>query len=175
MKLWLELFKSDPLSALTRLPLTAWLVLTALGGIALCFAIEPSSGQETQAAASVSKTSSLDTFIPQGYVLIPIELENYNSVDSILGTYGIVDLYSAGDGENRKTKPLARRIKILRAPQNPSQFAVLVPEQQAALFFRGQSVFFAAIQNPKETGTSFVNKPASPKSRQVLVFEQEDL
>ena len=174
MNNWLSLFKTDPVKALTSLPLAAWLVLTALGGIAICFATQGSEG-EARAEVGRERASSLDTFIPQGFVLIPIELENYNSVDSILGSYGVVDLYLAGQGEFKKTKPLVRRIKILRAPQNPSQFAVLVPEQQAGLFFRDQSVFFAAIQNPKEAGTSFVNRPATPKSRKVLVFEQEDL
>ena len=37
MKNWIELFKTDPLKALRALPLAAWLVITALGAIAVIF------------------------------------------------------------------------------------------------------------------------------------------
>lgn len=173
---WISLFKEDPLTAINTVPLIIWISLTALGAIAL--SLQPSEGQ-TQAATEEKTPSSLDTFIPRGFVLIPIELENYNSVDSILGPYGVVDLFRSGQNYKYKARPIARRIKILRAPQNPSQFAVLVPEAEAPIFFQQGSVFFAAILNPKETGTAFEKErrertTKAPRPRSIVVFEREN-
>lgn len=173
---WLTVFRDDPLRALNQVPLVVWVVVTALGAILL--SLEPSQGQSNEPLSLKPQASSLDTFIPRGYVLIPIELENYNSVDSILGSYGVVDLYLSRQNYHAKAKPLARRIKILRAPQNPSQFAVLVPEGKAGLFFQQESVFFAAILNPKESGTEFENKAKPRKQnspRSMIIFEKEDV
>jgi hypothetical protein len=53
---------------------------------------------------------------------------------------------------------VARRLKILRAPLNPSHFAVLAPENQAPEIVRHEGPFFAVIQNPKESGTRIVKE-----------------
>jgi hypothetical protein len=169
MKNWMKLFRDRPLTALRKLPLAAWIVVAALGALALCLPSKPEAE-----VSGPTAPSRLDTFIPRGFVLIPIELENYESVDSILGSYGVVDLYLSGDESIRPKRPLVRRIKILRAPQNPSQFAVLVPEKEAPVFFQGSGQFFAAVQNPKEVGTRFESSDSlKPKtySRRTLVFE----
>ena len=33
-----------------------------------------------------------DTYIPKGHTLVPIEIANYKSLDSIIGKFGVVDL-----------------------------------------------------------------------------------
>ena len=115
-----------------------------------------------------SGIKGLDTFIPRGFVLVPIEVENYEALDSILGKYGLVDLFktkSEGGG------PIARNVRILRAPQNPSRFAVLVEESRAAKILGYQGGVFVVIKPMSQAGTEFVMSPS--KSRRKIIFEGE--
>ena len=59
--------------------------------IALALAIlwTPPSSQEIRQ----QKPLNLDTFIPKGHVLIPIEVENLGYLRSTIGQYGKVSLY----------------------------------------------------------------------------------
>ena len=97
---------------------------------------------------------NVDTLIPAGFILIPIEVQNYESLDSLLGKFGVVDLFK-GDGKDGKL--VARNIRILRAPQNPSHFAVLAPESQATSILGNQGNFYVAIKPPRQDGTQIVN------------------
>lgn len=107
--------------------------------------------------------TQVDTFIPLGYVLIPIEVQNYESLDSILGSYGIVDLYSVNAAGVRSKSAVVRGIKILRAPLNPNHFAVLSPEARAAQIVGAGSTFNVVVQNPKAVGTKFVDVPSQQR------------
>lgn len=171
MKKFFREFLTQPLTALKNLGTPGWLLVVALGALFILLTDAP----ETDSSATTSHSAnvaSLDTFIPPGTVLIPIELENYNSVDSILGRYGVVDLFQSDPARPGKNQLVARKIKVIRAPQNPSQLAVLVPESEASRFFKENSVFFAAVQNPKETGTAFEETPTKRQTRQAIVFEE---
>src|SRR5688572_13064534 len=75
--------------------------------------------------------SAPDTVIPPGYVLVPIEVQNHEAMDSILGSYGVVDLFAQDADGTGRSKKVAERVKILRAPLNPNHFAVLAPEEEA--------------------------------------------
>lgn len=75
--------------------------------------------------------SFLET-LPEGFVVAPIEPVNSESLDSLLDDHGYADLYrSRADGE--KEKRIARGLPLIRAPRNPRQFAVIVPEQRTEL------------------------------------------
>lgn len=92
------------------------------------------------------------TRIPRGFVLMPIEARNYEALDSILGSFGIVDLYRPG-GDGAKPGLVARNVRLLRAPQNPAHFAVLVPEREARDILRDGSTFTVVVKRPDEGGT----------------------
>ena len=104
------------------------------------------------------------TYIPEGYVLVPIDVQNPEALDSILGSFGVVDLFAHDGGRARR---IARRIKILRAPLNPNHFAVLAPEDEAPRLVRESGPITVAIQNPNQTGTDFV-KPNRKRSRIIV-------
>lgn len=116
-----------------------------------------------------------DTYIPEGFVLVPITVSNYESLDSILGHHGVVDLYaSTQNGE--KSRRVARQVKILRAPLNPSNFAVLAPEANSAELVRHQGAFFVVVQNPKRSGTNFEKR--STRVRRITVeqgYDEEEI
>lgn len=90
--------------------------------------------------------ASADTYIPDGYVLVPIELQNADSLSSLIGAYAVVDLF-----RGPKSHKVGKRLKLLRAPLNPDQFAVLVPEAQVSALLETPGPFYAAIQNPQQT------------------------
>ncbi len=100
---------------------------------------------------------SVDTNIPKGFVLVPIEVQNYEALDSILGHFGVVDLFQ-GDAEKFSQQRLvARNVRILRAPQNPSHFAVLVHEEKVSQVMHRGGMFTVILKRPDETGTEIVD------------------
>ena len=87
-----------------------------------------------------------DTLIPKGFVLIPIELANADSVSGLMDQFGVIDLYS-GSAATVGSKKLASKIKILRAPLNPNQYAVLVSETLSKHIMSLSGPFWAVVQN----------------------------
>ena len=128
-----------------------WQILLLAGAVSFSFVgvINWSSKSES------TPRESVDTLIPAGYILVPIEVQNYESLDSLLGQYGIVDLFK-GDGKDGKL--VARNIRILRAPLNPSHFAVLAPEAEASAILAQAGNFYVAIKSPNQSGTHIVTQ-----------------
>lgn len=102
----------------------------------------------------------VDTVIPSGFVLIPIEISNLEALDSLIGRYAIVDLFSAPNLSQR-SKKVADNVRLLRAPLNPSQFAVLIADSESELFFANDGPYRVVIQNPDKNEETKVtqNKP----------------
>lgn len=98
-------------------------------------------------------TTSIDTFIPNGFALVPIEIQNLSTLDSIIGQFAIVDLYNQGSSEI-----IAQDLKLIRSPKDPSQFAVLVAQQTAnSIVKRSQNPFHIVIKNPRTHAQEIVN------------------
>jgi hypothetical protein len=87
-----------------------------------------------------------DTFIPKGFVLVPVELANFDSVSALIDQFGVIDLY-AGVPQAAGSIKIASRIKILRAPLNSQLFAVLVAEKESSLIMKNPGPFWAVVQN----------------------------
>lgn len=119
------------------------------------------------------------TYIPDGYVLVPIEVANFESLDSILGKFGVVDLFVGSDDPKVRPRKLAERVKILRAPLNPSHFAVLVPDSESQKIVGYSGALTVVVQNPAKSGLSFVrdvkdsptDRPRSRARRSRVVVE----
>lgn len=101
---------------------------------------------------------SFDTLIPAGYSLVPLEIANYETLDSLLGPFGVVDIFTAPKDVTEKAERIAYRVKIVRAPRNPSHFAVLVPFEKVKNILRHPGPFMVSVQNPKSIGTGFEEK-----------------
>lgn len=115
---------------------------------------------------SYSTASPIDTFVPSGFVLVTLQLTNGESIDSMMGNYGMVDLYpatshdfisenKAGDGSSSRGQvspsPIATHLRIIRAPNNQKLFGVLVPEGSRKLIQLLSEPVFAVIQRPDAT------------------------
>lgn len=87
-----------------------------------------------------------DTIIPAGYVLLPISLNNIESIKGLIAQFGVIDLYVSSSPQS-PGKKLASRIKILKAPLNENEFAVLVSENLAETILKANGYFTGVVQN----------------------------
>lgn len=87
-----------------------------------------------------------DTVIPKGQVLLPINLSNIESIKGLITQFGVIDLYVSSSTQTA-SKKLASRIKILKAPLNENEFAVLVSEELADKIMKSNGIFTGVIQN----------------------------
>ncbi len=101
----------------------------------------------------------VDTLIPKGFVLVPIEVQNYEALDSILGRFGLVDLFQAGADNGPGQRLVARNVRILRAPQNPTHFAILIAEDEVPRVLKSGGLFTVIVKRPDQVGTEFVKNP----------------
>ena len=100
-----------------------------------------------------------DTFIPKGFVLIPIELANYESVSALIDQFGVIDLYAGAPQMAGSTK-IASRVKMLRAPLNPNLFAILIAENNSANIMKRAGPFWAVVQNRQSVDDQKEVQPA---------------
>ncbi len=108
-----------------------------------------------------------DTLIPAGFVLIPVQLENHQSLDSIVGSQAIVNIYLVKEDRSEKGHLVGRNLRMVRAPLNPQQFAVLVPEDKVDRFVTSVGRLHAVLQNRQnQDGTEM----AISKTRKTIQF-----
>lgn len=100
-------------------------------------------------ASAPEKMLTVDTLIPNGYALIPIDLENIAAIASVIEDYGVVDIYT-GKSNTKNSKKIFQKVKILRAPHNPHSYALLLPDHLSSVLMQYEGPFFAVIQNKSE-------------------------
>lgn len=117
---------------------------------------------------------SIDTFIPEGESLVPIQVSNYESLDQVIGQYGVVDLLTTPLSPDEKSKRVAYAIKLVRSPKSPRHFSALVPAEKAPQLAGHNGEFMVVVRNPKLVGTKFVKEVGSKPKRQIF-YESEKL
>lgn len=125
--------------------------------------------QEHQSQPMGSPKKPISTFIPSGFVLVPILVENFASLDQILGRFGVVDLYHVGTDPQKPAQLVAKNIKLLRSPAQNDQFGVLAPEDRASDLVKMTGPFRVVVQNPDSTGTEFVKG-----SRRRIIYREKN-
>ena len=112
----------------------------------------------------------VDTLIPNGYTLFPLNIENHASLEGLLGAKGVLHLISASTG-----KSVVKGLKVIRAPNNSSMITAVVratPENLWALNNLGP--FKAILENPTQWGgTNFV-KRNKKRRRKILINSGEE-
>jgi hypothetical protein len=119
--------------------------------------------------AQTGRPAEVDTYIPKGFVLVPIEVANYEALDSILGRFAVVDLFQSRQEGVQPQRLVARNVRLLRAPQNPSHFAILVQESAVAQILRSGATFTVIVKRHGEAGTEFVKEEKA--TRRQIVYE----
>ena len=95
-----------------------------------------------------------DTFIPEGYVLIPIEVSNRPALQQFGGDYFKADIFSG------KTKVL-NQVRVLRAPRNKNVYAILVHESRSDQLILSDGPFRVVIHNPEHR---------TPKTERKIIY-----
>lgn len=119
--------------------------------------------------SSIDSSPSLDTYIPSGFVLVTLQLINSDSIDSMIGNFGLVDLYPATQNADfiltKDTRPIATHLRLIRAPNNPNLFGVLVSEESRSVILQLANPVFAVIKGPQATKLPTPLKPPSVSRR----------
>lgn len=100
---------------------------------------------------------SLDSLVPQGFVLIPVQIFNGKDIVGYIGSHGIVDLYSLSQNETPQEK-VGKSLKIISPQTQDSEFVVLIPEKEVPLFFEHSPPFYAVIKNPQKQASQIHKK-----------------
>lgn len=135
----------------------SWIWIAGIGVAGFLGLYWDASGTPQSHTKDPEAVEDATTFIPAGYVLVPIEVANFESLDSILGKFGVVDLYAPTEAMHGRARKVAEQVKILRAPLNPSHFAVLVREADSARLVSYSGPFTVIVQNPRQIGTGIVS------------------
>ncbi|MCC2677546.1 MAG: hypothetical protein K0R29_122 [Pseudobdellovibrio sp.] len=102
------------------------------------------SGDNPKKAEATAEAPSADTYIPPGHVLVPVQIENSEALSAVMGPFAVVDLYSDVGGHSSL---IAEKVKLIRAPLNPRQFAVLVNETLSSQIMQVKVPFAVVLQN----------------------------
>lgn len=132
------------------------------------------SGEVKEITKKSEGRTSIDTLVPEGKVLLEVKIVNYESLDQIIGNYGVVDLYTTPLNPDEKPRKLAYAVKIVKAPGNPRIFSVLLSDQQASPLIGYKGEYTVLIRNPKTLGTKVV-KPRESKPKRRIVYEWENV
>jgi len=165
-KLW-QLYVKAPWERKILLGAFALALLPILAGLLW------QAGSSESAEASNKAAAQVDTYIPKGFVLVPIDVQNFEALDSILGHFGIVDLFQGGQPNGPKQHLVARNVRILRAPHNPAHFAILVQESQVADILKNSSLFTVIVKRPSASGTEFVKSDVTGPIKRSIVYERD--
>jgi hypothetical protein len=149
---------------ITRIKTHRWFIPAILIiFFALLAALVGSNSSNGQIAHAPESTAALDTFIPNGFVLVPIEVQNLAALDSMVGQFGVIDLYASGEGT-----PVGQGLKLVRSPQDAAQFAVLVAENDAREIVRLSDKPFQVVVQSPDKAKAEVRKT---KATQHIVWE----
>lgn len=143
-------------------------IFLALGFISF-FISKPNSDKVHE---PTKETIQLDDIIPDGLVLLPLELVNREALSSIIGATAVIDLFTVNSETLNPSKKIASRVKIVRTPKNPEQFALLVQEHETTQILNFAGPYFAVIQNKSRKGSRLTSKA---QKQNVQISYQESL
>ncbi|MDZ4676103.1 MAG: hypothetical protein SGI74_01230 [Oligoflexia bacterium] len=128
-------------------------------------------GQKPVAQAE-QETTEVSVLIPKGFLMIPLQLANGDSIASLIHRNAVIDVFKAG-----QKIALAQNLRVLKLPQEDGAlFGALVPSDIAGTL---QEIFSSPkLRGAIRTLNSGVTKFSIPKPRSSLLTEihvDEDL
>ncbi len=98
-----------------------------------------------------------DTLLPKGFILYPIRLENIDAIKGVIDQYGVIDVYTSSKN-GQKSKKILSKVKIMQAPFNPNEYAILIPDYLSQTIMSEPGPFSGVIQN--RSATAEFNEPS---------------
>ncbi len=152
------------------------ILLTGMGSLILLSYL---NGYVTKPKSMDEKSEEIgaaDTLIPKGFVLVPIDLKNADSLGHLIENFAVVDLYSSPLNPGELGRRVGHHLTLLRAPLNPNSFAVLVPDNDASRLMSGAGPLVAVLQNREsrtEGGGGLDKKNRPPRRVEYYVDKKE--
>jgi hypothetical protein len=146
---------------------TLQIVMVSAAIVTICAFLFDFQKREAVAGSSANEFSSdtsLDTFIPDGFSLIPIEIINSNGMDSILGRYGTADLFQEGH-----KSAFMRNVRLVRGIREDGPWAALVPSEYATSLLEAGGRFFVAVKSKKVRETEY--RPKVTRAKRTIFYE----
>lgn len=125
-------------------------------------------GQNNPPAQTIAESISSDELIPDGFSLVPIQLQNGEALQALIGSHALVNLYSAGVDGLTKSNLIGKKIKLIRSPKNPEQFSALVPSEDAVSLLSQSTPLFAVILSKQTDSSSEFRKKSKNSRIQIL-------
>lgn len=123
-----------------------FLILGLTAFCVLYFVLYRQMNSDLKEAPKTIEKVQADTFIPAGFVLVPIKLENNQAVSGLVDQFAIVDVYAVS-ATTQSNELVAEKVKMLRAPLDPNQFAVLLKDDKAREILQLNGRFSVVLQN----------------------------
>lgn len=126
-----------------------------------------SSEENKKVPALLPEVKSVDTFVPKGYVLTPLEIANAESLSSLIGDMGgVVDLYLAATETQKGGIKVGSKIKLFRMPQDPMRYSALLKDPEGpSTLLKYSGPFVAVVQNPDEKGSQLSSNQTTSRIR----------
>lgn len=120
---------------------------------------------------TIQEEKELDELIPEGFALLPIELVNKEALSALIGETAFIDIYTLQSQTLNPNKKIATRMKLIKSPKNPDQFAIIILESKTLDILRHPGPYFATIQNRKNTKSEIV--PSISKTETAIQYPEE--
>jgi hypothetical protein len=131
-----------------------------------CQTTESANSGANDTAVGSGPDPSIDTFIPNGFQLVPISIANKDEVSALVDRYALVDLYGQSTHGGRGTN-LAQSVRLIRSPRNPEVFGVLIEQNLAEPLLAYGGDIVVALRNPKNDQKT----PRALSQRRRIVLE----
>jgi hypothetical protein len=96
----------------------------------------------------------MDLAIPEGWSLVPLSgVANHESLQAVVGEFALVDVFATDRAGRPSDIALLENARLVRAPRDLRQFAVLVPSQFVARVAKTEQVF-VTVKNPQGASTT---------------------
>ncbi len=144
-----------------------------------------SNSEESTTGRRASAAVDIMSLVPDGFVLVPLEPLNMDSIDAVFGSRGWADLFverAGADLDFRQTgrpsrKRIASGVALIRAPRNPSRIAAIVAESDVQLISDlGQPVHVALRKNsPKQRTAELTSNSRISRTKVLPKRPQQNL
>lgn len=114
-----------------------------------------------------------DTILPKGFILFPIRLENIEAIQGVIHQFGIIDVYTATQ-PGRPSKKVLSKVKILQAPYNPNEYALLLAESLSSKMMAEVGPFLGVIQN-RSLSTDISEAKPKAESKNIHIEYQQGI
>lgn len=129
------------------------------------------NGNTSDPALTYQEEKELDELIPEGFALLPIELINKEALSALIGETAFIDIYTLQSQTMNPNKKIATRMKLIKSPKNPDQFAIIISESRTLDILKYPGPYFATIQNRKNTKSEVMS--LRPKNETVVQYSEE--